>query len=259
MKPKKSLLTSIALILIAAIGYSGFQLWAINKNYAQEAEMHEWLMEFSPVLQISNPVHADSFEEAPVPADEPMVNQSIINLQARYPDVIGWLTIPNTNINHPFVQGKDNDFYLRLDLDKNKSAAGTIFMDHRNSSDLSDFNTIIFGHNMRNGSMFGTLEKFNDTTFFGNSPLGTIFLANETHEVEFMAFMVINPDDTVIYNPILINETDKIGFLDYIKDIARHYRKLDNVTTTDRFITLSTCNYEFNNARMVLIGRLVDN
>ena len=185
-----------------------------------------------------------------------LVNQSIVDMQIKYSDAVGWLTIPNTLIDYPFVQANDNNHYLHTDLDQRWSQAGTIFMDYRNSNDFSDFNTIIFGHNMKNGSMFGSMQKFDNPGFFDSNKTGTIFLADMTYELEIIAFAVIKPDDTGIYNPYITTEADRIAFLDYVKSVARHYRYAD-ITPDDRFITLSTCNYEFNDARMVIIARIV--
>ena len=255
---KRIILRCIGVVLIAVIGYSGYQLWSINQNYAQEAEMHSRMLQYRPAAQatmqhvpISSTVHIN-----PAEAVEPVLSQSIVDLQVSYPDVTGWLTVPGTQIDYPFVQGNDNEHYLHRDLDQNWSQAGTIFMDYRNSNDFSDFNTIIFGHNMRNGSMFGTLKNFNDQDFFDANKAGTIFLANETYEIEIMAFAVIKPDDAVIYNSNIITERDKVAFLDYVKSTARYYRDI-GATANDRIVTLSTCNYEFDDARMVVIGRIL--
>ena len=255
MKLKSILLRCTAFALFVIIGYSAYQLWGINRNYAQEAEMHSRVQQYSPMLQVS----ASSASNAPDDkSDDELViaNQSIIDLQAKYPDVVGWLTIPNTQIDHPFAQSNDSDHYLHTDLDQNWSQAGTIFMDYRNSKNFSDFNTIIFGHNMRNGSMFGTMQNFGDKSFFDSNATGTIFLANKTYEIEIMAFVVVRPDDAVIYNPNILTESDRAAFLDYVKNTARHYRDV-GVTSKGRIITLSTCSYEFNDARMVVIGRIL--
>ena len=248
----------MAFVLVAVIGYSGYRLWDINRNYAQEAEMHSRLLQYRPTAQATMPQTSISsaFHVNPAEFVEPIANQSIVDLQASYPDVAGWLMVPGTQIDYPFVQGIDNEHYLHRDLDHNWSAAGTIFMDYRSSSDFSDFNTIIFGHNMRNGSMFGTLKNFNDQDFFDANMAGTIFLVNKTYEIEFIAFAVIKPDDAVIYNPNIIIEEDKVAFLDYIKSTARYYRNI-GATANDRIVTLSTCNYEFDDARMVIIGRIL--
>ena len=246
MKPSKFLFVSVVSVLIVIIGYSGYRVWSINNIYAQEAQMHERLIQYRPIPQ--------SGYDRSVP-DGGVINQGILELQAKYPDVVGWLTIPNTSIDYPFAQSHDNEYYLHLDLDKNNSSAGTLFIDFRNNSDFNDFNTLIFGHSMRNGSMFGTLENFSNGDFFNFNASGTVLTANEVYEIEFMAFAVINPDDATIYNPIFMTDADKLEFLSYIRDAARHYRDID-ATINDNFVTLSTCNYEFNNARMVLVGRI---
>ena len=74
------------------------------------------------------------------------------------PDCVGWIEIPGTNISYPIVQGRDNDHYLRLNFEGKYSVGGVIFLDHRCDSDFDRTNTIIYGHNMRDGSMFGSLK-----------------------------------------------------------------------------------------------------
>ena len=255
------ILRCVIIVLVAVIGYSGFKLQDIRQEYTREAEMHSRLLQYrpQPTMHVTSASLTPSteFAELPEQPTQLVVNQSLIDLQAVYPDIVGWLTIPNTQIDYPFVQSHDNDFYLRRDLDQNVAQAGTIFMDYRNNSDFSDFNTIIFGHNMRNGSMFGTIKNFNDQTFFDTNRTGTIFLANEIYEIEIMAFAVIKPDDRIIYNPNIATKEDKLIFLEYVKGTARYYKDI-SVTATDRIVTFSTCSYEFNDARMVIIGKLVN-
>jgi len=259
---KKIIFLSVALVLLAVISFSSYQLWSINQSTVQEAEVHRWLMQYRPISQPPASSEASwesalvDFDDDIAPALPQIVNQSIVDLQTERPSVVGWLTIPNTRIDYPFAQGADNDHYLHTDLNGSRSAAGTVFMDFRNSRDLSDFNTIIYGHHMRSGSMFAALQQFNNQSFFDDNRTGTIFLANATYEIEFMAFAVIQPNDAGIYNPTITTDAGRIAFLDHVRSVARHYRNV-NVTENDRIITLSTCNYEFNNARMVLIGRLV--
>ena len=256
---KKLIFLSAALLLFAVIGYSAYQLREIGQNNAQEAGMHNWLLQYHPRSQAVAEASGEGFPEAS--DDDPpalqVVNQSIVDLQAERPSVVGWLTIPNTRIDYPFTQGVDNAQYLHLDLNDRWSASGTVFMDFRNNKDLTDFNTILYGHHMRSGSMFGTLQQFDNQSFFDNNKTGTIFLANATYEIEFIAFAVIPPSDSGIYHPTIETEAERSAFLDHVTDVARHYRDV-GVTVEDRIITLSTCNYEFHNARMVLIGRLVE-
>jgi len=246
-KIKITVCVVLAFCFIAVIAYSGYQIWQIQSNYNQEARIHDQLMIYKPSLPQT-------------PGDgvfAPKVNQAVVDMQARYPDAVGWITIPNTKIDYPFVQATDNDFYLHRDLDKNYLYTGTVFMDYRNHKDFSDFNTIIFGHHMKNGSMFGTLQDFNDQSFFNANKTGTIFLADKTYTIEFFAWIVLKPNDAQIYDPTIVDVTNRQAFLDHAKSMARYYRDL-GVTPDDHLVTLSTCNYEFDNAREVLIGRLAE-
>ncbi|MCL2654881.1 MAG: class B sortase [Coriobacteriia bacterium] len=249
MKKKNILFRIIALVLVVVIAYSGYQVWLIVDNNAKEANMHKQLLLYKPAL--SSGAEGVASLSAPVPK----VNPQIKGLQAKYPDAMGWLMVPGTNIDYPFARARDNDFYLHRDLNKRPLFAGTLFMDYRNSDDFSDFNTVIYGHHMKNRSMFGDLQEFSTKKFFDTHKAGTIVLVNKTYQINFFAFAVIKPNDANIYDPTIKTEVDKAAFLSHVKSAARYYREL-GVGTKDQIVTLSTCNYEFNNARMVLVGTL---
>ena len=250
MKLKNALLTGAAIILIGVICYSAYQLYDIGRSRTQEAEVRDSFMQYHPMSHLPTPESVTA--ESPTAR---VVNQSIADMRVKNPDIVGWVTVPNTKADYPFVQGADNEQYLHLDLNHRQSAAGSIFMDARNNPDFSDFNSIIYGHHMRNGSMFGSLQSFDNRAFFDDHTTGTIFLTNVTYDIEFMAFAIISPDDAVIYNTAISADSDKIAFLDHVATIARHYRDI-GAAPGDRIVTLSTCSYEFDNARLVLIGRI---
>ena len=117
----------------------------------------------------------------------------MLALLAQYPDAVGWIALPNTEINYPFAQHKNNDYYLRRDLKGEYAAAGTIFMDSRCERDFTSQNTILYGHHMKNGSMFGTLKMFGEASFFDTNASGTIYLPNDTLTLAFFAFLVVDP------------------------------------------------------------------
>jgi len=252
---KKIVFSVIAIVLFVTLTFSIIQLRLIQSSGAEEAALHKQLMEYKPELTVSASEPAPPALEPVSPASTPKGNQNILDLQAKYPDAVGWITIPNTNVDYPFVQAKDNSYYLRRDLDGKTLSAGTLFMDYRNSADLSGFNTIIYGHNMKNGSMFGTLKDFDDQTFFDANQTGTVFIANKTYAIEFFAYIVLKADDSSIYDPSVSDPLDETAFLAHAKSAARYYRDI-GVTAGDHILTLSTCDYEFNDARMVLLGRL---
>jgi len=229
---KKNVLRLLALLFAALLCYSTYRVWCINKDYRAEAEIHGQVLEYRP-------------------RPEDPVNQSVIDLQEKYPDVVGWLTVPNTSIDYPFVWYKDNDYYLRRNLDGEDATAGTLFMDCRCQADFTSPNTIIYGHHMKNGSMFGTLKAFADGDFFAANPRGAVYLPRETLVLEFFAYLVVNHTDQEIYG-VGLSES----YLAYVKRNARQYRDI-GLADGDRIATLSTCSYEFNDARMVLLARVV--
>ena len=230
---KRVIVKSLALFFAALAAYSGYRIWDIGKNYRAEAEIHGLVMAYRPQ-----------------PAAE-SANRSVTELREKYPDVAGWLTIPNTNIDYPFVQYKDNAFYLRRDLNGDDAAAGTLFMDCRCKEDFSSQNTIIYGHHMKNGSMFGALKAFAESEFFAANPRGAIYLPLETLTLEIFAYLVVKATDEEIYGM----EPGE-NYLAYVKKNARQYRKID-LKSTDRIVSLSTCAYEFDGARMVLLAVIV--
>jgi sortase B len=194
-------------------------------------------------------MHGAVMEYKPEPAAE-TVNQSVIDLRVKYPDVVGWLTVPGTDIDYPFVRCKDNDYYLRRDLNGDYAVAGTLFLDCLCEPGFTSQNTIVYGHHMKNGSMFGTLKAFADKGFFEANTEGFVYLPHETLTLEFFAYMVVKHTDEVIYGTALTE-----SYLDYIRQNARHYRDI-GLMGMDRVLTLSTCSYEFDGARMALLAKV---
>ena len=256
MKKIIILLCSVFIFVsIALIAYSGYQLWRINTRYADEAQIHRLLLQYKPLDagnslgETSSGPDQENLPGAVNGSDNLAENQSILNLQAQYPDAVGWLTIPNTKIDYPFMQYENNEYYLYRDITGTHATAGTIFMDYRCEKEFTSQNTILYGHHMKNKSIFGSLDAFNDPLFFDGNRTGTVYLSNETLSLEFFASMVVTSTDSWIYD-IMVDD----GYFSYIKQNARCYREI-SLTENDRIVTLSTCSYEFNDARMVLLGR----
>ena len=240
MKAIKSIFfTAFALGFLTLIIYSGFQIWKIDSMYQNEDKIREKFLQYKP-------------GEAPPPAPEQkIVNQSIIDLQNRNSDVAGWLEIPGTAVDYPFVWYENNDFYLHRNLDGEEAAAGTIFMDYRCERDFSSQNTILYGHHMKNKSMFGSLESFGDPLFFEKNKTAVIYLPNDTLELQIFAYLVINPDNEKELYSINLSE----NYVEYVQTKARRYVEIA-LNPNDRIVTLSSCAYEFKGARMVLLAKI---
>lgn len=175
-------------------------------------------------------------------------------------DYKGWLTIYGTQISEPVVQGETNETYLRTNINGEHAEAGTLFLDE--TTDLTqDGNLIIYGHKMNDGTMFGTLDKFEDEEFFDNN--GTVCWESEKGKEYYQIFALLvlpgystAPDfiDLQAWNNVL-DEEQTADMLNTIADRASIFRGESFNLEKDKYIFLVTCDYSISNGRLVLVGR----
>ena len=171
-------------------------------------------------------------------------------LKNKNPDTVGFIKVNGTDVNHIVVKGKDNDFYLTRDFDKNYNSAGWIFADYRNSFDHMDRNTIIYGHNMKNGTMFSSLKNILTDEWKNNSENLTVTLVTERKERKYQVFSVYLINNTDDYTKVAFNDYEYTNFIKMIKDRSKYDFNVD-VTKDDWILTLSTCGAT-SNQRIVL-------
>ena len=165
-------------------------------------------------------------------------------------DTVGWLNVPGTNINYPVVKGNDNDYYIRHSFDKSYNKAGWIFADYRNNFDGNDINTIIYGHNRRDGSMFWTLKDTLKSSWWNNKDNHIISFITNDEIQKYQVFSVYEVEKEEYYITTDFESTDLQEFINTIKSRSKHNFKVD-VTTDDKILTLSTCSND-NRYRTVL-------
>ena len=193
-----------------------------------------------------------------VPENKSPKKEKIINpvdwdkLLATNADVYAWIRVPGTNIDYPILQastGKDDDFYLHHDIKKKYSFAGCIYTRRANRKDLSDRLTVLYGHNMINGSMFGTVRRFEDEDFFKTHKEFYIYMPQKILKYRIVAYMVA--DDTDILERYQAN--NELGFEAYVKELkkARNIRKKEKIKPDDSIVTLSTCDSNSGNRRLL--------
>ncbi|MBC2300584.1 class B sortase [Listeria welshimeri] len=185
------------------------------------------------------------------------VREELKSLQKLNKDMAGWLTIADTEIDYPILQSTDNDYYLHHNYKNEKARAGSIFKDYRNTNEFLDKNTIIYGHNMKDGSMFADLRKYLDKDFFKAHPTFSYESGLTNYKVEIFSVYETTTDFYYI-------ETDfpgKQDFADYLEKVQQQsiYKSNVKVSSKDRIITLSTCDTEkdYEKGRMVIQGKLV--
>ena len=158
------------------------------------------------------------------------------------PDVVGWIYIEALdNINYPVVQGDDNETYLHTTYENNYNFAGTIFVDYENSSDFSDCNTLIYGHNMKNGSMFGNLKKFTeDQSTYEKSKYFWILTPEKNYRYEIISAYTtgVNSDTYTLFKG---PGEEYLNYLNTIQGYSEIKTEATELTVKDKIVTLSTC------------------
>lgn len=178
------------------------------------------------------------------------------NLFEKNIDYRGWIKIDNTNINYPILQGQDNEEYLYKDINNEYIVSGSIFMNYLNNG-FDDQNTVLFGHNIKNGTMFANLKKYKEEDFFYNNNYIEIELSNGQY-LKYKVFSVYITDINDNYTKTSFEDKDEYKeFLERIKNKSI-YKSDISVNENDKIITLSTCSYEFDDARLVVTGKLID-
>ena len=176
-------------------------------------------------------------------------------------DIKGWIKIDNTVIDYPVVQSEDPYFYLNHNYKKESSNYGSIFIDSNCKEGVNSKNIILHGHHMRDGQMFADLMKFSDFEFYKACPIIT-FNTNE-HDIKWKIISIFKtntrPEQGKIFNYLVVSFANENDFLNYIYNVK--IRSLIdtgvNIASSDQIITLSTCSYEFDDFRTVLVARKI--
>lgn len=175
------------------------------------------------------------------------------------PDVQGWLYQKDTVINYPVVQGTDNDTYLHTRFDKQWSGGGTLFMDCRMEKDFKGFNSIIYGHHMKDGSMFRSIRGYTkeDGYYDKHKTLELATPHGNYHLVVFSAFITKATDEDTY--KMTYDEAEKQAYIDraWERSELPITRDSVDVTKNDRLVTLSTCAYDYEEARYIVMCKMV--
>ncbi len=169
-------------------------------------------------------------------------------------DIVAWITIEGTSIDFPVTQGTDNDFYLHHDAYGNKNRNGSLFLDYRNDGDFSGCNSIIYGHNMKSGKMLEPLLLFKEADYFAGHTTGFLYTPDKTYQLE-AALVAVVPSDGAAYTWAFESET---AWESYISEMNA-YASISNdieLPWGARVVTLSTCSYEYKDARTILVLKI---
>lgn len=181
------------------------------------------------------------------------IDVDINKLKTFNPDTIGFIKVMGTNINYPFVQTKDNDYYLNRSYDKTYNNAGWIFLDYRNN-EFNDKNTIIYGHGRINGTMFGSLKNTLKSSWQSNKDNYIIKISTEKENSIWQIFSIYKIATTSDYLQTTFSDNEFESFINLIKGRSSYNFETD-VTNEDKVLTLSTCYND--NDKMVVHAKLI--
>lgn len=226
------------------------QLESINESVLVIESEDEKNVEI--ITQVTKPKKSDPYHEY---IKMKLIDVELDKLIKKNKDIRGWIKVNGTNINYPFVQGKDNEYYLKHSFDKKYNDGGWVFLDYRNNIKNLDKNTIIYAHSRKNKTMFGTLENVLSSSWLKNDTNYVIKLSTEYENTLWQVFSVYYIPTTSDYLKTKFESDEEYQeFLDMISNRSKHDFKT-SVNVNDLILTLSTCHG--NTEKTVLHAKLI--
>ncbi len=247
---KRSWVTLVVILAASAVlVFALFNIVNIGGGYVKSQNLYKELASYATVTT------TDATEDSLTVSGKTSGRLTVdfASLQAINPDIVAWIYLPDTMINYPVTIGRDNDYYISHNADHNKNSSGAIFLDMNNQPDFTDQNTVIYGHNMKDGSMFATLHEYENEQFFASHP--TIYLytpdgKEHTYRI-FAAYVTDAVSDTYM-------QTFASGeaFLQYVDSTKQKSAFPSDVAINEnsKLLTLSTCVQGQDSKRYVVVA-----
>lgn len=267
MKSKKVLRIAVMIVSACVFCYAAWQLIAYALSSIQAANSAKSLSnEAVTVVETKEPTPtpapSEKPESSPAASPEPTaapeppketapISVDFSALSAQHPDIVGWLYQPDTVINYPVVRTDNNDYYLDHTIDGKKNACGTLFMDFRDDMESEHPVALIYGHNMKTGIMFGTVDKYREQSYFDAHPILYYITADSAYKLEAAAGVVVDAAHSIFANGTKTQ-------LDALQKLFEKSTFASSIpySEEDRYVILSTCSYEYDNARYLLICKV---
>lgn len=242
----------MAALLLIFLGSTAVILY-VKEGYRASEALYSQASEQYTASRTAEPKEEEERAES-LPVSAP-IEVDFDALRMENADIVGWIYCEDTPVNYPVLQGSDNDYYLKNSYDGSRSASGAIFIDANNQAGFADCNTIVYGHNMKNGSMFASLFDWADQEFYEKHPIIWLLTPEQDYQIVLMSGCMTSAHSqfyTICQEPCE-------EFEQYLKDIqaASDFQPVFQPEGTGNYVLLSTCAYVFDNARYVLFGKLV--
>lgn len=222
--------------LVCIMLFSAWKIYSIMRDYKNNQDIYDTISGQSRDGEFTGDIDFDALRK--------------IN-----PDVVGWIYYKDTIIDYPIVKGEDNDKYLYTMFDGTYSGFGCLFVDAVTEAPFKQFNTIVYGHHMRNGSMFAPLQKLKEESFCKEHPRLELITPEGKFHLEIWAFLN-QPSDSNLYTTNIRDIGGREVYLDTVQKLASYTTDVA-VEPTDRLVLLSTCAYEYQEARYMVMCKMV--
>jgi len=177
-------------------------------------------------------------------------------LSLLYPGIVGWIRLEGTLLDYPLMQYTDNDFFLTHLPDGTTHRSGSIFLDYQNAGDFSDKSILIYGHETRAGDMFGMLKQYREQEFFEANPV--VYLHTPERDYVLVLFAGHVAHSRRDHPPLeFASDEEFLDYIEHIKSISVFNSSVE-VSAEDRIVSLVTCTYDFSDARLIVVGKLVE-
>ena len=249
------IILAVSLILIVV---STINIIILSREYQAGINEYKALEKYVEIVDGSKTAQ-NSEEEIQEEVKESVIPVSLeidfMQLKAINEDIVGWLYYEPLELSYPIVRGNDNEYYTLYTFENEKNSSGAIFMDFLNRPNFQDFNTIIYGHNMRNGTMFGSLKKLlNDTSIIEKNPYFYIFTETNAFMYEIASAYITN-SESATYD-LIETEEDQSNYIEYVKGVST-WSWSKEIVPQDKIVTLSTCHGLHSTNRTVVHGVLI--
>ncbi len=181
--------------------------------------------------------------------------QEVKDLKDKFQAVCGWLSINGTRIEEPIVKGNDNARYLRFNYQEQRASAGAVFMDFRNLGQFYDTHMALYGHYMESGTLFHDLHLYKEAEFFAENPILTVVGLREKQTYQIVSVRIVDADD--YYLVLDLKDEALEAYIKYVNRNSKYPIPLPDISAKStqrslKMITLVTCSYEFDNARLLI-------
>ena len=260
-KSVKILLSVLCVVFLGVFAFSGYKIYStlheykvaekaysnLSNQYVSKADKDKGNKNSSDKnAELVDPLSKE--ETSPISVD-------FTALQNECEDIIAWLYGPDTVIDYPIVHAEDNFFYLRRMINGEYNPSGTLFIDCLKEGDFSSQNTLLYGHNMHDGSMFASMRNYDQQEYYDAHPILYMNTPEQNYRIEVFAAYITDADS----DTYTMNFGSQPAYAEYLKKVVSQSLVKTDVTpeVSDHIITFSTCTYEYADARFVVLGRLV--